>query len=92
MINAFGGKKIQIGEGCLFSNNIEIHTTDYHGIYDTNGNRINYDKDIIIGKKVWLCLGVKILKGTEIADGCIVGAGSLLAGQYKEKTKLPKNY
>lgn len=84
IINAAGGRKILIGEGSLFSNNIEIHTTDYHGIYDTNGNRINPEKDIIISKRVWIGLGVKILKGTEIAEGCIIGAGSLISRKFEE--------
>lgn len=75
VINAVGGKFIKIGEGALLSNNIEIHTSDYHGIYNLQGNRVNPDKNIVIGKHVWICLGAKILKGTEIADGCVVGGG-----------------
>lgn len=85
VINALGGKTIYIGEGALLSNNIEIHTTDYHGIYNLGGKRINADKDIIIGNHVWLGLGVKILKGTKIADGCMIGAGSVLSGIYPKK-------
>lgn len=85
VINAVGGKTIHIGEGALLSNNIEIHTTDYHGIYNAQGKRINTDKDIIIGNHVWIGLGVKILKGTEIAAGCMVGAGSLLSGIYPKE-------
>ena len=83
VINAVGGKKIVIEDGCLFSNNIEIHTSDYHGIYDKKtGKRLNYEKDILIRKNVWIGLRATILKGTQIAEGCVVGAGSLLAGDY----------
>ena len=85
IINAFGSKTISIGEESLLSNNIEIHTTDYHGLYNIHGDRINPDKDIKIGKKVWIGLGVKILKGTEVADGCIIGAGTILSGKYNER-------
>lgn len=88
VINAVGGKTIRIGEGCLFSNNIEIHTTDYHGIYNSQGIRINSDKNVFIGKNVWIGLGVKILKGTEIPDGCVVGAGSLLSGKYRKENVI----
>lgn len=88
VINAIGGKSIKIGDGSLLSNNIEIHTTDYHGIYNSQGMRINPDKDIQIGKGVWIGLGVKILKGTEIGDGCVVGAGSLLTGLYKTENAI----
>lgn len=88
VINAVGGKSIKIGEGALLSNNIEIHTTDYHGIYDSKGNRVNPDKSILIGKYVWIGLGSKILKGTEIADGCVVGAGSVLSGTYANENVI----
>lgn len=88
VVNALGGESIQIGEGSLLSNNIEIHTTDYHGIYDVNGKRVNSDKSILIGKHVWIGLGVKILKGTEIADGCVIGAGSVLSGLYQSENVI----
>lgn len=82
VMNALGGTKISIGNEALFSNNIEIHTTDYHKIYDQYGNYINTPKDIVIGEHVWVGLGVKILKGTQIAKGCVIGAGSVLSGKY----------
>ena len=88
VINAFGGTKIQIGTGALLSNNIEIHSTDYHGIYDKNGKRINHDKDIVIGKHVWICLGCKVLKGSVISDGSVVGAGSVVSGHYEESNVI----
>lgn len=88
VINAVGGKTIKIGDGSLLSNNIEIHTTDYHGIYNLQGERINPDKDISIGKYVWIGLGAKILKGTEIADGCVVGANAMLSGLYQKENAL----
>lgn len=88
VINASGGKSIKIGDGSLLSNNIEIHTTDYHGIYNSQGKRVNTDKNIIIGKYVWIGLGVKILKGTEIADGCVIGAGSVLSGLYQKENVI----
>ena len=84
VINAFGGTEIKIGEDSLLSNNIEIHSTDYHGIYNSNGERINPDKSILIGSSVWIGLGVIVLKGTELPDGSIVGAGSIISRKFKE--------
>lgn len=68
VINACNGTKIIIGENSLLSNNIEIHSTDYHYIFDVMGKRINPDASVSIGKHVWIGLGVKILKGSSIAD------------------------
>lgn len=89
IINAVGGTQIRIGSGCLLSNNIEIHTSDYHKIISANNSeRINPDKDIIIGDKVWIGLGATILKGTYIADNSIIGAKSLCSGTYSEKNTI----
>lgn len=81
VINACNGTKIIIGENSLLSNNIEIHSTDYHYIFDAAGKRINPDANVSIGKHVWIGLGVKVLKGSSIADNTIVGAGSIVSGK-----------
>lgn len=73
---------IIIEDGCMLSNNIEIHNTDYHYIYDDNNNIINPEKSIIIHKNVWIGLRTVILKGTEISENCVIGACSLLSGKY----------
>lgn len=53
--------------------------------YD-NGKRLPYDdtyiiKDVTIGKNVWIGSRVIILPGTEIGDGVIVQAGSVVHGK-----------
>lgn len=88
VINALGGCRIQIGAGALFSNNIEVHSTDYHGIYDNTGKRINPDEDIVIGNNVWIGLGCKILKGAAIQAGSVVGAGSLVTRKFNEENVI----
>lgn len=76
-LNACNGCSITIGDGCLFSNNIEIHTTDYHPIY-RGMNMINSSKSVVIGEHSWLGLRSVILKGVELAPNTIVGACSLV--------------
>ncbi len=73
---------IIIEDGCMLSNNIEIHNTDYHYIVDDNNNILNPEKSIIIHKNVWIGLRTVILKGTEISENCVIGACSLLSGKY----------
>lgn len=80
------GTSIEIGRDCLFSSKIDIRTGDSHSIVKKGTNdRINKSKSIAIGNHVWLGTGVTILKGTEIADNCVVGAASLLCKKYAEE-------
>lgn len=68
----------------MLSDHIDIRTTDNHSIIDrASGKRINYEEDVILHDKVWLCTGVKVLKGAELADGCIVGAGSVITRKHE---------
>lgn len=73
------GKKIIVGEDCLFSKNIFFRTGDSHSILDQKtGKRINPSEDIMIGDHVWICQDVRILKGVTIGEHSIVAMGSLL--------------
>lgn len=76
--------KIDIGDGCMISNNIEMRCTDDHSVLDMEGNVINKASDITIGNHVWLCKDVLILKNTTIPDDCIVGAKSVIAKRFSE--------
>lgn len=78
---ACDGTKIEIGEDCMFSHDIYVRTTDSHSILDMYGNRINQEKDIIIGNHVWVGMQSLILKGSTIPDGCIVGARSIITSK-----------
>ena len=71
-------KCINVGEGCMFSHDISVRTTDSHPIFDADGKRINEAKEINIGNKVWIGFQSLILKGASIPDGCIVGARSVV--------------
>lgn len=90
--NACNGTKIIIGDNCMFSNNIELHTTDYHPIFNLNEERINDAKSIDIGKNSWIGLRATILKGVCIAPNTIVGACSVLVkSNTKENVVLAGN-
>lgn len=75
------GKKISIGERCLFASEIVFRTGDSHSILDMEGKRLNPAKDIQVNNHVWIGQGVTVLKGTEIGNDCIVGINSLLTGK-----------
>lgn len=80
---AIEGTEIEIGKDCLFSSKIDIRTGDSHSlIQQGTRNRLNYSASIKIGDHVWIGTGVTVLKGTAIANNCMVGAASLLCKQY----------
>jgi len=69
---------IIVGEDCMFSNTIIIRTSDSHPIYNTEGERINKAKDIIIGNHVWIAPSSTIMKGAVIEDGSIIGSHTMI--------------
>ena len=79
------GLKIEIGRDCMFSSDVQLRTSDSHSIIDrTNGKAVNPGADIVLGDHVWLCSGVTLLKGAQIASDSIVAAGSLVNRVFSE--------
>ncbi len=79
----YNGSTVNIGDDCMFASNILIWTTDRHYIYDSSNHIINLEKDVNIGKHVWVCAGCNILKGSYIDDDCVLGNSSVLTKNYK---------
>lgn len=87
LFNPCDGSEIIIGNDCLFSNNIEIHTTDYHKIM-VNGIRKNTAQSVIIRDHCWIGLQSLILKGTFLAENVIIGAKSLVNKRFEEPNSV----
>lgn len=82
-IRAEGG--LYIGENTHISRNLMLYTHNHN--YE--GTRLPYDNSFIfkpvkIGKNVWVGTNVIILPGSTIGDGCIVGAGSVVSGNFED--------
>ena len=75
------GKRVEIGERCLFSNEIVFRTGDSHSVLNLSGERINPSKDIIVGNHVWVGQQVIVLKGAHIGNETIVGTRALVTGK-----------
>ena len=93
IINAFfssadKGTTIEVGEDCLFSDDIIVRSSDSHSIVNLDSVRINNGDNVIIGNHVWICNGVRIMKGSKIGDNCVIGSNSLLSGQSFEQNVL----
>ena len=78
------GRQIRIGEDSMFSGNVVLRTGDSHSIVDSNGKRINYSKDITVGKHVWVGNSVTLLKGASIASNSIIGSGAIVTSKFEQ--------
>lgn len=84
-IAALEGKSIQIGRDCMLANNIQIRTSDSHGIFDNENTRLNTAQNIKIEDHVWLCNNSIILKGVTIGTGSIIGTQSIVTKNIPSK-------
>ena len=75
---------VNIGSDCMFSSEIIIWASDTHTVTDLDGKIINIGKYVNIGNHVWVGMGATILKNTKIADNCIVGTRSVVAGKFEK--------
>lgn len=78
---------IQIGDNCLFGPNVVVvdHDHEYRYIDERRGN--HYKKaPISIGNNVWIGANVTILRGTQIEDGAVIGAGCVIRGKVEKNT------
>lgn len=77
---------LHIGEGCLISGNVFISDTDHTfeclnvPVFD-QPDKISHTK---IGKNCFLGIGVRIQAGTVLGNGCIVGANSVVRGEFPD--------
>lgn len=81
-------KEIIIGRNCLFSWEILIMDTDFHSIFDNNGDTMNPDKPISIGNDVWLGCRTLILKGADIPNNIILAAGTTVTGKLAGENQI----
>ncbi|NVN36119.1 LbetaH domain-containing protein [Komagataeibacter swingsii] len=74
-----------IGEKGLWSEGIQVRTSDHHAIIDLEtGEVINRPRDVIIGRRFWIGAQVCFLKGTQISDGSIIGARTVISKRVGE--------
>lgn len=83
-IHGAGG--ILIEENVTLSYGVTLLSTGYcTENWETNKMRKEHEnKSVIIRKNVWVCANATILPGIEIAEGIIVGAGSVVTKDLLE--------
>lgn len=82
----YARKGITIGDNTMIGGNVKILDNDFHPI-DPIARRGDVKemistRSILIGKDCFIGCNSIILKGTELGDGCVVGAGAVVSGKF----------
>lgn len=74
---------IHIGDGVEFGPNVLVYDHD-HNFRHPDGLKAEAFKTdpVIIGNDCWIGANTVILRGTTLGDNCVVGAGSVIKGDF----------
>lgn len=98
--HANSGKKIIVGKDCMFSHNISLWAGDGHVIFDvrtqkkinsSNHNPPAQKNRIVLGNHVWVGTDAFIMHGTDIGNGSIIGAKSVVKGIFPNNCSVGGN-
>lgn len=98
----YARKGITIGDNTCIGGNCKILDNDFHPLEAETRNRLLRDskggdsdlvpaKEIKIGRDCFIGCNTLILKGTEIGDGCVVGAGAVVSGKFEAGSVIAGN-
>ena len=91
----YSKEAIQIGDYTNIGGNVKILDHDFHPIESEARKRNDMSmvgkKAIIIGENVFIGCNSLILKGSEIGDNSVVGAGSVVCGKFPANVIIAGN-
>ena len=80
-------RSVSIGRDCMLSFQVNVRTTDAHGIYNlATGELTNRPDSVSIGHHVWIAQGAIVSKGSVVGDNSVIGARA-----YVQKANIPPN-
>lgn len=91
----YARESIEIGNHVLIGANTKIFDNDFHSLdveARKNDDFSKLDKQKVkIGNNVFIGCNCIILKGTQLGNNCIVGAGSVVHGVYEDNCVIAGN-
>lgn len=91
----YARKEITIGDHTNIGGNVKILDNDFHPVEVEA--RLKDDKEKIgtapirIGRNCFIGCNALILKGTELGDNCVVGAGAVVCGKFEKNSVIAGN-
>ena len=73
-------EEVSIGAGCRFGPNVKVFDNDHKFSAQGGVSQEHTTSPVTIGDHCWLGANVTILRGTEIGDNCVIGAGCVVKG------------
>ena len=104
-VTVYARKGISIGDNTCIGGNVKILDNDFHpvdyekrnellmGKAPESGERAEWigAKPVVIGKNCFIGCNALILKGAKLGDGCVVGAGSVVTGEFPPMSVIAGN-
>lgn len=91
----YARKGISIGDSTLIGANVKILDNDFHPIEVEARNLDVKEKigtrEVVIGSDCFIGCNSLILKGSKIGDRSVVGAGSVVAGEFPDSVVIAGN-
>jgi len=81
-------KRITFGDNVMLSWEVLVMDTDLHEIYDMDNKLINAPREITVGDNVWIGCRSLVLKGSNIAQGVIIAAGTKIFGTIDDHNSI----
>ena len=73
-------EEVSIGAGCRFGPNVKVFDNDHKFSARGGVSQEHTTSPVTIGDHCWLGANVTVLRGTEIGDNCVIGAGCVVKG------------
>ena len=73
---------IFVGDNVMFAPNVTVATATHPINPVLRSKQAQYNLPVHIGNNVWIGANTVILRGTVIGDNCVIGAGSIIRGDF----------
>jgi len=91
----YARESVEIGDDTNIGGNVKILDNDFHPLEEEARRQDIKErigtKPVKIGKDCFIGCNALILKGTELGDGCVVGAGAVVSGKFDARCVIAGN-